>query len=119
MTVGPGSRRRGRDRQELNMAKATNSSLGRRGFLKGAAAGAAVGASAVVTPEVQAQDPQQRGAAPPSAAHLEAERNPAARGPQGEFIERPGADYMVDVIKSLGVEYFISNPGSSFRGLHE
>jgi thiamine pyrophosphate-dependent acetolactate synthase large subunit-like protein len=26
---------------------------------------------------------------------------------------------MVDVIKSLGIEYVASNPGSSFRGLHE
>ena len=26
---------------------------------------------------------------------------------------------MVDVIKSLGIEYCAVNPGSSFRGLHE
>ena len=26
---------------------------------------------------------------------------------------------MVDVIKSLGVDYVCANPGSSFRGLHE
>src|SRR3979409_2040751 len=99
------------------MAKTSRSALGRRGFLKGAAAGAAVGATGIVAPEAQAQaqDAQPRGAAPPSAAHVEAERNPSARGAQGEFIERPGADYMVDVIQSLGIEYFISNPGSSFR----
>src|SRR5262249_56335371 len=33
--------------------------------------------------------------------------------------ERPGSDFMVDVIKSLGIEYICSNPGSSFRALHE
>ena len=33
--------------------------------------------------------------------------------------DRPGADYMVDVIKSLGFEYFAANPGSAYRGLHE
>ena len=33
--------------------------------------------------------------------------------------EHPGADFMVDVIKSLGLEYICANPGSSFRGLHE
>ena len=33
--------------------------------------------------------------------------------------ERAGSDYMVDVFKSLDFEYFCSNPGSSFRGLHE
>ncbi len=33
--------------------------------------------------------------------------------------EKPGSDFMVDVIKSLGIEYCAANPGSSFRGLHE
>jgi acetolactate synthase-1/2/3 large subunit len=34
-------------------------------------------------------------------------------------LERSVADDMVDVIKSLGLEYITTNPGSSFRGLHE
>ncbi len=34
-------------------------------------------------------------------------------------IERPGSDFMVDVIKALGFEYVATNPGSSFRSLHE
>lgn len=29
------------------------------------------------------------------------------------------SDYMVDVIRSLGIDYIFSNPGSSFLGLHE
>lgn len=33
--------------------------------------------------------------------------------------QRPGSDFMVDVIKSLGFEYVCANPGSSFRSLHE
>lgn len=33
--------------------------------------------------------------------------------------DRPGADFMLDVIKSLGIEYCAANPGSSFLGLHE
>ena len=33
--------------------------------------------------------------------------------------DRPGSDFMVDVIKSLGIDYVCANPGSSFRGLHE
>jgi len=33
--------------------------------------------------------------------------------------DRTGSDFMVDVIKSLNIEYICSNPGSSFRGLHE
>ena len=32
---------------------------------------------------------------------------------------KPGSDFMVDVIKSLGIEYCAANPGSSFRGIHE
>ena len=36
-----------------------------------------------------------------------------------ETIDRPGGDFMVDVIKSLDLEYVASNPGSSFRGIHE
>ena len=33
--------------------------------------------------------------------------------------ERPGADFMVDVIKSLGIDYAAANPASSCRALHE
>src|SRR5206468_4503 len=33
--------------------------------------------------------------------------------------DRCGADCMVDVVKTLGLEYMCANPGSSFRGLHE
>ena len=34
-------------------------------------------------------------------------------------IERPGSDFMVDVLKTLDFEYVATNPGSSFRSLHE
>src|SRR5207342_3217502 len=43
---------------------------------------------------------------------------PPARLP-AYTVERPGSDFMVDVIKSMGFEYIAANPGSSFRGLHE
>ena len=32
---------------------------------------------------------------------------------------RPGADFMLDVIRSLDIEYCAMNTGSAFRGLHE
>src|SRR4051812_41861486 len=32
---------------------------------------------------------------------------------------RAGSDFMVDVIKSLDIDYVYSNPASSFRGIHE
>ena len=34
-------------------------------------------------------------------------------------IDRPGSDFMVDVIKTLDLKYVATNPGSSFRSLHE
>jgi thiamine pyrophosphate-dependent acetolactate synthase large subunit-like protein len=32
---------------------------------------------------------------------------------------KPGSDYMVDVIKTLDIDYMITNPASSCRGIHE
>ena len=34
-------------------------------------------------------------------------------------IDRSGSDFMVDILKSLGIEYVCSVAGSSFRALHE
>ncbi|MDP6559664.1 MAG: thiamine pyrophosphate-binding protein [Candidatus Binatia bacterium] len=35
------------------------------------------------------------------------------------MARRYGSDLIVDVIKSLGIEYVAINPGSSFRGIHD
>ena len=74
----------------------------RRDFLKSAAAslGATAGAAVAAQPK--------EGGAHKEKAHAE-----------GASIPRPGSDVMVDVIKSLGLEYVSLNPGSSFRSLHE
>jgi acetolactate synthase-1/2/3 large subunit len=110
------------------MARSQNTSkTGRRGFLKGAAAGAA--ALVAKPPLADAQQPAasqqaqvqqaQRGIVPqPSAAQAARETNPP---PHVDVYttDRPGSDFMADVIKSLGFEYVAANPGSSFRGLHE
>jgi thiamine pyrophosphate-dependent acetolactate synthase large subunit-like protein len=88
---------------------------GRRGFLKGAAAGGigtlAMGTGAIAAPQV----------APPEAAKM---GPPPAEGDPVDQVQvlttdRPGSDFMVDVLKSLGFEYVAANPGSSFRSLHE
>ena len=42
-----------------------------------------------------------------------------ARQQDQYFVENPGSDFMIDVIKSLDIDYLATNPGSSFRGLHE
>ena len=102
------------------MAKSKKNSVNRRGFLKGAA----VGAAAIVAGQnANAQTPAQAGQARaatalPSAglARVETAAPPAA---DIYTTDRPGSDFMVDVIKTLGIEYIAANPGSSFRALHE
>ncbi|HTC89564.1 MAG TPA: thiamine pyrophosphate-dependent enzyme [Bryobacteraceae bacterium] len=105
------------------MAKSKTPSLARRGFLKGAAVGAAAGAAALVAPAAaEAQEATQRTTAlPPTAAQRAVENaTPASVSVEDlQIVERPGADYMVDVFKSLGFEYLFATPGSSFRGIHE
>jgi len=93
--------------------------INRRGFLKGAAVGAA--GLVAQTPEIKAQQVQTaRGAAAlPSARALAAETEPVATDVDVLTADHPGSDFMVDVIKSLGIEYIAANPGSSFRALHE
>ena len=80
---------------KLRMAKSKRTD--RRGFLQGAAGTAALAAQAV---NAQVQQP-------------------AATQVEVKIPEKFGADFMVDVFKSLGFEYAASNPASSVRGLHE
>ena len=91
------------------------SSLDRRAFLKSAALGAAVLASNPAASRAQQLEARN---APPRPMPPEAEIGTPAKL---EVLTetRSGSDFMVDVIKSLGIEYVCSNPGSSFRGLHE
>jgi acetolactate synthase-1/2/3 large subunit len=91
--------------QEIRMASSKRRGVGRRGFLKGAA----VGAAGLVTPPVAAA----------AASGQSQAANPAAERVDVYHTDRPGADFMVDVLKSLGFEYVAANPGSSFRALHE
>src|SRR5881409_881325 len=94
-------------------------SVNRRGFLKGAAAGAA---ALVAKPAAQAQAGQaaqtRPAAAVPNAAQLAAETGPR-RVEVERIVEHPGSDFMMDVLKTLNFEYITTNPGSSFQGLHE
>ena len=99
------------------MATSKKGSLNRRGFLKGAAVGAA---ALVAKPTVQAQNaPARQAAQLPSAALVAAETSPPPPRTDVYTTDRPGSDFMVDVIKSLGFEYVAANPGSTFRALHE
>ncbi len=103
------------------MAKSQSPQVDRRGFLKGAAAGAA---AIVAAPSVAAEPAAQSGPARPStpmpsAAQLAADTGEPPTPVSSRLIERPGSDFMVDVLKTLGFEYVAANPGSSFEGLHE
>jgi thiamine pyrophosphate-dependent acetolactate synthase large subunit-like protein len=100
------------------MAKSGKPSLGRRGFLRGAA-GAAALAATPMAPAQQGGRGGGRGGQQPGAAAVAREDGTAQPAPGRRVIERPGSDFMVDVIKSLGLEYCACNPGSSFEGLHE
>jgi acetolactate synthase I/II/III large subunit len=102
------------------MARPPRRSVGRRGFLKEAAAGAAalVAAPALGGAEQPPQTPLRPSAPPPSAGLVAAETSPPPRV-DVYTTDRPGSDFMADVLKSLDFEYVAANPGSSFRGLHE
>jgi acetolactate synthase-1/2/3 large subunit len=90
----------------------------RRRFLKGAAAGAAA-LAAGTNPAAAQQPANRRAVTAPSASALAEETGSISSSVEVLTADRPGADFMVDVLKSLGFEYICANPGSSFRGLHE
>ena len=99
----------------------------RRDFLKGAAVtgaaalvpDAAAGAAPAGAPQaVPAQVAAAQSAGPATAPVAAREVDPVVEV-EALTTDRPGGDFMVDVIKSLDFEYVASNPGSSFRGIHE
>lgn len=92
-------------------------SASRRRFLRQAAGAAAVAATpAVAKPQEPAERPAVR---TPSAQQLAADVGTSAIQPPGWIIEHPGADFMVDTLKALNLEFVAANPGTSFGGLHE
>jgi acetolactate synthase-1/2/3 large subunit len=95
-------------------------SVGRRNFLKGATLAGAGALAAPLTAQAQgaaAPPPPQAPSIPP-APNREAERGtpPDVAEPTQSSS---GADYMVDVMRGLGIEHVAAFVGSSFRGLHE
>src|SRR5215475_7656537 len=97
-------------------------SVNRRRFLKGAAAGAAalVAKPSAAEPQTAPQPQAQAAAATPlPGARLTAAETGTPPRADVYTTDRPGSDFMLDVIKSLGIEYVAANPGSTFRALHE
>jgi thiamine pyrophosphate-dependent acetolactate synthase large subunit-like protein len=97
--------------------KDSNPKPGRRQFLGGVIA---AGAASVVAPQsARAADAPARApsALPPTGKVVAAET--AVPPELGRIHGKPGSDFMVDVIKSLGIKYLPSNCASSFRAIHE
>jgi len=102
----------------------------RRDFIKGVAgtvsgvvATTGLGTSQQVSAQ-QAETAEKVSAQPPSHYETSMETGAIPEGYTAEqashyFVQSPGSDYMVDVIRNLGIDYIASNPGSSFRGLQE
>ncbi|MBI2821027.1 MAG: thiamine pyrophosphate-binding protein [Acidobacteria bacterium] len=90
------------------MAESEKLSVDRRNFLRLAVSGTAALVANAQTGSTGAPGPSLPG-------------TPVEAAPDVEVLttDRPGSDFMVDVLKSLGFEYICSNPGSSFRGLQE
>ena len=91
------------------MAKSRKTSVNRRNFLKSTAVGAA---ALVAKPAAAKGQPVIAGrGAPPPPMSPEAEAGTPSNL-DVQTMDRSGSDFMVDVIKSLGFEYIVSNPGS-------
>ena len=90
----------------------------RRKFLTGVVAASA---AAVAAPAARAADAEPAArppsALPPSGHVAQAETGTPKEVPR--VVGVPGSDFMVDVIKSLGIKYLPTNCASSFRALHE
>jgi thiamine pyrophosphate-dependent acetolactate synthase large subunit-like protein len=101
--------------------KDTAAKAGRRKFLTGfAAAGAATAATAITPPAARAAEPAPRApsALPPSFQVAQAETG-TPREAKNRIGGTAGSDFMVDVIKTLGIKYLPANCASSYRGIHE
>jgi len=96
---------------------AKQGSVDRRDFLKSAAVTGAALVGGATGADAQTQAVAAAGG-PATAPIAPRETDPPA---EVEVLttDRPGGDFMVDVLKSLGFEYVAANPGSSFRGIHE
>src|SRR5258707_5078499 len=83
----------------------------------------AAGAATAVAPRAGAQSTTEVEApkAPPPSMHVAAAETatPNDAGEQSRIKGVPGSDFMVDVIKTLGIKYVPSNCASSYRGIHE
>ena len=92
--------------------------IGRRNFLKGATLGTAAAFTAVPAANAMpAVPPAKLKAALPGPRQIAVETQPPVKDPATQTSS--GGDFMVDVFKTLDIDYLAMNCASSFRGLHE
>ena len=102
------------------MPKRRNSpDVARRNFLKGAGlVGAAALTPAAATAQIAAPKQDLRTKAPgPGPRQVAVETMPPSKDPANQSSS--GGDFMVDVLKTLDIDYLAMNCASSFRGIHE
>jgi acetolactate synthase-1/2/3 large subunit len=107
------------NRNESKRNKSNDSpAIGRRNFLKGATlAGAAALSQPVAANAVPAAPQERLKAAVPGPKQMALETQPPSKDPVNQTTS--GGDFMVDVFKTLDIDYLAMNCASSFRGLHE
>jgi acetolactate synthase I/II/III large subunit len=91
-------------------------SLDRRGFLKAATLAGSGAVARVVAAEAPAT------ANSPARHTVQVVARAAEQGaprPDGATQTSCGSDFMVDVMRGLGIEYVAAIPGNTFKGLHE
>ena len=96
------------------MSKRNSPIVGRRNFLKGATL---VGAAAVTPRAARAQPPAVPLARAVPRPNLVVETMPPTRDPVTQTTG--GGDFMVDVLKTLDLDYCAISPASMFRGVQE
>ena len=93
--------------------------VNRRGFLKGAATGAA---ALAVTPVANAQEPSAYRASFTAPSYQQIQRDAGPVTPpsaDNRSVVVPGSDHMVQALRDMGIEFVASNNGSSFEGIQE
>ncbi|ABQ67889.1 thiamine pyrophosphate enzyme domain protein TPP-binding [Rhizorhabdus wittichii RW1] len=94
--------------------------LSRRTILNGVAAGTTV---ACLAPSISAAGPVREAHKPvsvPLPPSRESECGPSRPAPPKRGNQqRYGSDYMIDVMRNLGIRVIAANPGTTFKGLHE
>src|SRR5213596_106868 len=92
----------------------------RRKFLTGvAAAGAATAAATMSTPVARAAEPPPAPRVPSAlrpTLQVAAAETATPRETTNRIGGKPGSDFMVDVVKTLGIKYLPANCASSYRG---